>query len=190
MCARPSKASRRIGLMSEGVSTHFNWTPYKSLFEVRNSIDPLGIFTLYTSDTCKLAPSGSCQAFTVRGIAIARVPHRILGRTTLVRARKMATLCAAWTWPHSWPHYPRPCTSLSPNPRGEAVPRKTAPRHTGDGCSFCRPMARDSGFLLIMPSVILITGRLGPAATPLLRASVGAAARQDSGLSGRDERRP
>jgi len=52
--------------------------------------------------------------------------------------------------------------------------RKTAPLHTGDGSFFSRPTARGSEFLPINLLVILITRRLGPAATLLNRASLGA----------------
>src|SRR5438105_8865190 len=60
-------------------------------------------------------------------------------------------------------------------PRGEGRSSgKAAPLHTGDGYFFSHPIARASGFLPIKPIVILITGRLGPAATLLIRASLGA----------------
>jgi hypothetical protein len=51
---------------------------------------------------------------------------------------------------------------------------KTAPLHIDDGCFFSRPIARVSRFLPIKPIVILIKGSLGPAATLLIRASLGA----------------
>ena len=73
-----------IGLKTVISSPGFTLTiRRKSLFDVQNSIDPSGIFTLYTSDTCKVSHSGGCQTFMVRAIAIPKD-----------------------TAPHAWSHYP------------------------------------------------------------------------------------
>jgi hypothetical protein len=42
----------------------------KSLFDTQTSIDPWGIFTLYTSDICKPPSSSDRQTFAVRAIII------------------------------------------------------------------------------------------------------------------------
>ena len=100
----------------------------KSLFDVQNSIDPWGIFTLYTSDTCKLRPLAVVRRSRFGRSPSPKIPRRSVRRTTLDPAR----------------------ACRDPEGRG-GPPRKTAPLHIGDGCFFSRPTDRGSGFLPIKP---------------------------------------
>ena len=97
---------------------------HNSLFDAQNSIDPWAIFTLYTSDTCKSPP-----------LAIVR---RSQSGDSHPQRYRAALLVALPLTPHE----------AVATPRERRSSGKTAPLHSGDGCSFCRPIARDSGFLL------------------------------------------
>ena len=59
----------------------------KSLFDVQNSIDPSGIFTLYTSDTCKVPPLAVVRRSLFGRSPSPKIPRRTLGHTTLDPAR-------------------------------------------------------------------------------------------------------
>ena len=59
----------------------------KSLFDVHNSIDPSGIFTVYTSDTCKVHTLPVVRRSWFGRSPFPKIPRRTLGRTTLDLAR-------------------------------------------------------------------------------------------------------
>ena len=59
----------------------------KSLFDVQNSIDPSGIFTLYTSDTCNVPPLAVNRRSLFGRSPSPKIPRRTLGRTIADPAR-------------------------------------------------------------------------------------------------------